>query len=297
MGARPGKEQAVIVPGGELAVTRWTATGQRAGALLAVHGITANGLNWSKIADELSEFDVIAPDLRGRAHSSVVAGPYGLSRHADDLITVLDDLKIEGPVVLAGHSMGAFVSCVAATKHPERFAGVVLVDGGFGLRPPAGADLDEILITMLGPAMRRLDMRFASAAEYRQFWREHPAFGGLWDTDIEAYVDRDLVGEPPMLRSSCVAEAVRTDGADVLRDGQVTSVIRRLTQPTTFLLAERGMFDQPPGLYTKDVVDVAGLPGHVDVRMVPDTNHYSILIGAPGRAAVVSAIRERLFTA
>jgi len=121
--------------------------------VLAVHGIAGNSLTWAPIARRLPEFDLIAPDVRGRAHSRSVAGGYGLARHADDLVLVLDELGVAEPVALVGHSMGAFIACVAAVRHPDRFARLVLVDGGhdFGVFGPDD-DLDDVLNRVLALA-------------------------------------------------------------------------------------------------------------------------------------------------
>ena len=60
--------------------------------VLAAHGITANGLMWQPVADELARrrgpgaVRFLAPDLRGRALSNAVHGPFGLAAHASDLV-------------------------------------------------------------------------------------------------------------------------------------------------------------------------------------------------------------------
>src|SRR6266511_2772920 len=75
------------------------------------------------------EVTLVAPDLRGRAGSRDAPGPYGIGRHADDLVAVLDHLGVS-EALMVGHSMGGFVATVAAVRHPSRTTGVVLVDGG-----------------------------------------------------------------------------------------------------------------------------------------------------------------------
>lgn len=287
----------VPVAGGMLAATRWPARCGAGPFVLAVHGITANGLSWGAVADALPEAELVAPDLRGRGLSRATPGPYGLATHADDLVALLDHLGRTEPVVLAGHSMGAFVAALAAVRHPGRFSGVVLVDGGVGLPAPAGADLDEVLTAVIGPAMRKLELEFASVEEYRDFWRVHPSFGDLWTATTQSYVDRDLVGTAPHLRSGCVGEAIRADGADVLYGADVLAAIHRMPVPASLLWAERGMLDGPQGLYSAESLAGAGLPESIDVRQVADTNHYSILLGAKGSAEVAGALRATLAVA
>ncbi|HEV7898449.1 MAG TPA: alpha/beta hydrolase [Planosporangium sp.] len=276
---------------GDLLVHVWPAataaeiSGTDAPVVVAAHGITANGLSWARVAQLLEgRVTLVAPDLRGRAGSRDAPGPYGIGRHADDLIALLDALDTER-AVLAGHSMGGFVAAVAAARHPERVSGVVLVDGGLTFGTPPGTDLDAVLAAVLGPAIARLDMTFPDREAYRRFWQEHPAFAGSWTPEVEAYIQHDLIGAGPY-RSSCVAEAVRTDGRQVLVDAETLGAIHALAVPGVLLYAERGMLDNPQPLY--DAQRVAGLA--IPALAVPDTNHYSILIGDKGAAVVAEHI-------
>ena len=264
---------------------RWPADGP---VVLAAHGITSNGLSWAAVADALPGVELIAPDLRGRADSRALAGPYGPARHAEDLICVLDQRGATEPVMLTGHSMGAFVASVAVAAHPERFSKLVMVDGGLAFPQQQGTDIDAVLEAVIGPAMRRLSMEFADLDAYHRFWREHPSFQEIWHERTIACLDHDLIGEPPRLRSSCVLDAIRTDGAGVLSDPDVLTAIHQLTVPSILLWAQRGMLNQPEGIYSPDRLGT--LPEGVRAELVPEVNHYSILFGDNGARAVAAAI-------
>ena len=253
--------------------------------VLAAHGITANGLAWGPVAEQLAgRATLVAPDLRGRAGSRDEPGPYGLARHADDLIAVLDQRGVD-TAVLAGHSMGAYVAALAAVRHPERVSALVMVDGGLAFPLPAGTDVDALLARVLGPAMERLSVTFASREEYRAFWHNHPAFDFPWTPALDAYVQHDLVGDGPF-RSSCVAEAIRVDGADMFAGPEATAAFHRLSVPAVLLWADRGLLNQVPGAYTEETT--AGLA--VPAVRVPDTNHYSIVASTEGAAVVADHI-------
>ena len=281
---------------GSYAVTRWdgSADGDEKPTVLAAHGITANGLAWAPLAEALPEVDFVAPDLRGRGRSREVGGPYSIGAHADDLVRTLDHLGIERATLL-GHSMGGWVVAVAAVRYPDRFGGVVLADGGLGFPLPADTDLDQLLDTLLGPAMAKLRTVFASREEFLAPWRNHPALGEVYSPAVEAYQVRDIIGTEPELRSACILEAVRDDAADELQNPEVLGAIHRLPVPATFLHAERGLLNEPKGLYTPEVVAAAKLAdAGVAVQFVPGTNHYSILLGDRGIAAVAEAVRALL---
>ncbi|MEA2313199.1 MAG: hypothetical protein QOE28_3167 [Solirubrobacteraceae bacterium] len=272
----------VQTSGGELAVYRWPGSGP---VVLAVHGITSNHRSWGNVAAALGgDVTLVAPDVRGRGRSNGHPGPYAIADHADDLAAILDQLG-EADAVVAGHSMGGFVATSFGERHPERAKALVLVDGGPPLLVPPGVDVDQALAATLGPAMARLDMTFPDREAYREFWRRHPAFVGLWSDEVDAHVQHDLVGSEPELRSSCVRDAIRLNGRELLASEQVRTAIGRVRCPVRMLWAPKGMLDDPGGLYAADRLE--GL----DAELVPGTNHYSILLGTDGAGAVAAAIR------
>ncbi|MGY1436489.1 alpha/beta fold hydrolase [Streptomyces reniochalinae] len=314
MSIRTARTRTAPAPGGgELAFTHWP--GAHGGApleapvLIALHGITANGRAFDAVADALDtalpDASLYAPDLRGRAASAALRGPYGLAAHVADVLALLDHLGQER-AVLIGHSMGGFVAALAAARHPSRVAGTVLVDGGLpfpgtGAAGGAGGDgageedaIDAQLEAVIGPAMRRLSMTFPDRDSYAGFFREHPAIRPLWNEDVRAYFDRDLVGTEPELRSSCVLEAVRADGRGVLVEPLLRTALREPGPPAVFLWAERGMLDEPQGLYGAENPPGLGLlhPERVASRRVDGVNHYSIVMAAEGARAVAEATAE-----
>ncbi|MBM9503426.1 alpha/beta hydrolase [Actinacidiphila acididurans] len=290
------EDTGVEVAGGRLAVRRWPGR-PGAGTVLAVHGIASNGLAWTRVAEELDGVEVIAPDLRGRGLSRNVAGAGTMARHADDLLAVLDHFGVDR-AVLAGHSMGGFVACVAARRDPLRYSGLVLVDGGLGFPVPQGVDIDAVLHAVIGPAMRKLEMTFPDRAAYHGFWARHPAFAELHGPDVDAYLDRDLTGTEPELRSACRAAAIREDAEDELRNPEVFAAVHELTVPARLLWAERGLQDEPVGLYAPEVVAASGLADEgVALHFVPEVNHYSVVLGRAGAQVVAGHVRDAVDTA
>jgi pimeloyl-ACP methyl ester carboxylesterase len=262
--------------------------------VLAIHGITASSRSWAAVARHLGDrVTFIAPDLRGRGASCALPGPFGLAAHLEDLVAVLDFAGVVKCTV-AGHSMGAYLAPRLAAAHPERAEAVVMVDGGVPLPIGEGVDPDQLLELLLGPAVARLRMTFPSREAYREFWRSHPAFAGpgVWNEEAEAYVDYDLGGAEPEFRSLVVEEAVRADGRDlVLEHEAARTALGSLACPTVLVRAPRGLLDQPSPLVPDEAAAeaVAVCPALVD-EMVPDTNHYLIVLGDREAAAVADRI-------
>jgi len=303
--ARSPEEIRVPVEGGDLAALYWAADAPGAPLVVLVHGITGNAMAWGPVAAALAgDCEVIAPDLRGRAHSAGLPGPYGLSAHAADVAALLDRFGADAgagadATVLVGHSMGGFVAALAATGIARDLVhGLVLVDGGLPFAVPPAADTDAMLAAFLGSSLDRLDRTFPELPAVRAFWSEHPAVGAwVGDPAVADFLVRDLTGVEPELRSAVVHEAVRVDGADMLRNEAVLEATTDLRLPATLLWASRGMHGEAPGLY--DEVRLAGLgvgssvaDPHVHAREVPDTDHWSILWSPQGVQAISAAVRD-----
>ncbi|PFG42442.1 alpha/beta hydrolase family protein [Isoptericola jiangsuensis] len=294
----------VAVDGGPLRVGVWDAVDAAgepvddAPTVLAVHGITASHRAWTTLVGELAGVRVVAPDLRGRGRSNTLPGPFGMVRHADDVAAVVRAVA-GAPVVVVGHSMGAFVSVVLADRHPGLVAGLLLVDGGVPLPDPPGVDPDAPpaarLAAVLGPAAERLQRTFPDVGAYREFWAQHPAFADLLGPAVLDYVDYDLVPAPGGLRPASDAGAVAADSLDLHGDGPVAAALDRLDRPTVVLRAPRGLLDDPAPLYPPE--HLATWTSRVPAlrpRDVPDVNHYTIVMGTDGSAAVAAETRALL---
>jgi lipase len=288
----PDSFLAVPVSGGELAVARW---GDGPLTVVAAHGITASSLSWRAVARHLDgeTTTLYAPDLRGRGASAGVSGPFGLQRHAEDLLAVVHHLGLDRPV-LSGQSLGAFVAVLAAAARPGLAERVVLVDGGLPLPTPAeGVDPELALDLALGPAIQRLGEAYPSLDAYFDFWRRHPALGDDWNDDIEAYLSYDVAkGDDGLLRSRVSGEAVRADGRDLLTEpAPLADALRAVRDPVHLLRAPRGMFGQPPGMQPDELVaDWRPQIAHFTDEVVDGTNHYTILMSDHGASAVAAAL-------
>ncbi|MEC7915128.1 MAG: alpha/beta hydrolase [Actinomycetota bacterium] len=76
------------------------------------------------------EYRCIAWDERGFGETPV-DGPFSYWDSADDAVALLDHLGIER-AVFAGMSQGGFLSLRAALSHPDRVAGIVMIDSESG---------------------------------------------------------------------------------------------------------------------------------------------------------------------
>lgn len=98
-------------------------------AVMLLHGSNSDLHTWQPWVDELARsyrvirYDQIGHGLTGPARD----GDYGVDAFAADVGEVADALGLER-FVLAGNSMGGGIAARYAMLHPERLAGLVLID-------------------------------------------------------------------------------------------------------------------------------------------------------------------------
>lgn len=117
----------VPVTGGRLAYHR---TGGDKPALVLSHGLTDNGLCWTRLARALeADFDVVMLDARGHGASSRMS-PDTAFDPGRDIAEAITALGLERPVVM-GHSVGGRATAEYANAHPGLVAKVILEDPAF----------------------------------------------------------------------------------------------------------------------------------------------------------------------
>jgi pimeloyl-ACP methyl ester carboxylesterase len=171
-----------VEPGVRLEVVDWGGSG-RALVLLTGSGNTAH------------VFDDFAGKLTGIAHVyGITRRGFGASSHpesgytdqrlADDVLQVLDSLKLVGPV-LVGHSMGGNELTTLASQHPDRVSGLVYMDAGADPQDFPASDPAYMALGNKLPPANRLppppafpeSERLASTADYASARRALKAIG------------------------------------------------------------------------------------------------------------------------
>jgi pimeloyl-ACP methyl ester carboxylesterase len=111
-----------------LEVLDWGGSG-RPLVLLAGGGDTAHVFD--DFAPKLTpNFHVYGITRRGFGESGFSPEGYGADRLGDDVLAILDSLKLIRPV-LVGHSLGGEELSSLATRHPNRVAGLVYLEAGY----------------------------------------------------------------------------------------------------------------------------------------------------------------------
>jgi pimeloyl-ACP methyl ester carboxylesterase len=261
----------------ELQVLAWSDTGV---PLIMLHGFGNDAHVWDDFAPTVAPYyRTMAFDLRGHGDSS--RHPllrYDHESMALDVIAVTEALGL-GRFVLVGHSMGGRVAMRVAGKHPERLAGLVIVD--------AGPELDARGVSRIRmDAVSEKAASFASAAEYevvlsrayplarpevlarmarfglrraadgRLEPKTDPAFFRSWEHEPAEDVARRATEETQVLwaalaRTSCPALVVRGAASDVLSpevaDRMADEVLPRGSLAVVPRAGHSVMVDNPEG--------------------------------------------------
>ena len=278
--------------GAELQTVEWGDADAPNTALL-VHGLTGRAEAFEALAEGLDPargipggpWRFVAPDLRGRGASRGIAGGEGgIPEHARDLLALLDREGLER-VVFVGHSLGAMIGVHLAAEHPERLAGLVLVDGG--------ADVTEEIYALTSPAVERLERSYPSREAYVEFVKGLPAFGERWDGRLERYFAGDVYEKDGGWRPLADREAVRRDG-ERLPGFPLNERHARIRCPTLVLLSTIGLLGPDEGfiLPPEEARRMERVIPDCELVEVEDTNHYDVLYSAP--ETTVEAVRAFL---
>jgi pimeloyl-ACP methyl ester carboxylesterase len=165
-------------PGAMIAVGEETLHVHCRGPSAAPVVMLSNGMGvvaeaWAHVQEALvQDHRVCAYDRAGTGWSAPATGAQDAGAAADRLAGLVDALDIAGPVVVAGHSYGGLVARVFADRHPDRVAGLVLVDSSHQdmqtrLPPEGQAIIEQILSSFatLERANRFAALRLVGAPE------------------------------------------------------------------------------------------------------------------------------------
>jgi non-heme chloroperoxidase len=122
-------------------------------------------LVWQRLGTEKLSAEIISTRVygitrRGFGASSTPESGYSADRLSDDVLAVMDALKIERPV-LVGHSHGGDELSSVGSRHPEKVAGLIYLEAGYGYAfyDPIRGSLNLDLLELKGKLEHSLEAR------------------------------------------------------------------------------------------------------------------------------------------
>lgn len=96
--------------------------------VILIHGFPFNRTMWDNQVELLKEkYRVIAYDVRGHGNSDAGTDEFSIGLFAQDLISLMDSLKIE-TAIICGLSMGGYIALNIIENYPERIDALILCD-------------------------------------------------------------------------------------------------------------------------------------------------------------------------
>ena len=149
-----------VEPGVKLEVVDWGGPAEPdTRVLVLLAGLSDNAHRFDPFAVKLTDrYRVFGISRRGAGASSVPSSGYGTDRLADDVLAVMESLKLQRPI-LVGHSFGGAELSSIGSRHAAKVSGLIYLDGGYGYAfmppgrkpdPPPGPDVD------IPPVMRAI---------------------------------------------------------------------------------------------------------------------------------------------
>ena len=148
--------------------------------VLLAHATGFHGRCWDEVARYLPDYRVIAVDFRGHGRSGRPEGPYLWENFGNDLIALIEYLKLE-KILGVGHSMGGH-SVAFAASHLESnfFSKLLLIDPVIQNKKPTEAKRDPKNTTSFVAKRRNIWSSPAELIERFQSRAPH----SLWDSRV-----------------------------------------------------------------------------------------------------------------
>lgn len=272
------------VPGRSLGGAEWEGSGF---PLLGVQGLTSNHRMWDLLARRVPDHRLVSVDARGRASGYGIPAPDSLTTHADDLVRLLDGSGIERAVVV-GHSMGGFIALRLASRHPDRVAGLLLLDGGPPVRLPGLLKSPRAVRFTFNRALPKSKPYESFDAYWAFATKRAETYKQLDDDFVEWGFGIDLAGPAGALVPQHDRPTLLADAVECFTAPWRAAALRDLTVPTTILLAGHGAAHGEKPLY-RQLPDAGDLSATTTVERLPNADHVET-VWDPRTVAAIEAL-------
>ncbi|MBW7888653.1 MAG: alpha/beta fold hydrolase [Bacteroidetes bacterium] len=231
--------------------------------VIFIHGFPFSHKMWTTSggqAEALSGTNrVIAYDVRGHGETEIGSGQYTIEIFVDDLIGLMDHLKIH-KAIITGLSMGGYITLRAYEKYPERFLGMVLCD------TKCISDTNE------GKIKRAESAKYLTANGLKSYAEDYvkrmftPESFNTKNDAVKLIQSTIEKTSPTSIIGTLIALAARTDS---------TNLLQKISVPTLILVGEKDTVTTPAdSQFMKERIPNA------QMQIIPNAAHMSNLENA-----------------
>ena len=224
----------------------WYAEFGQGAPVILLHGGLANSNYWGLLVRALApHYRVIVVDSRGHGRSSRDARPYGYDLMADDVVGLMDYLKID-KAALVGWSDGAIIGLDIALRHPQRLSKLFAFAANSDPSAVKDVEHDPVFSAFIARARGEYETLSPTPTEYDAFLKQ---IEKMWEGEPHWTADRlHGIEVPTWIVDADHDEAIKRDNTLFMADNIPGSGL--LIQPQVSHFS----FLQDPAQFNGDVL-------------------------------------------
>ncbi|MDQ0429342.1 pimeloyl-ACP methyl ester carboxylesterase [Planomicrobium stackebrandtii] len=237
------------------------------GTIIAIHGLTGTHKNMHYYAEQFkADYRFISIDLRGRGNSAAADSDTSIFKHADDVLGLIEELKIVNPILL-GYSMGAFISTIVASRLKSVEA-LILLDGA--------AKASEHQRGIVQPSLGRISREFTSKQHYtEEIQKIYANLGIQWNGVLQETAEYEVGPANGHWENKATESRIVTD-FDSFYSFDPKEICQQIDCPVLLVYAEGNIGAMPPLFYLSDYDETQKHTKRIQT-VVSDCNHYTMV--------------------
>jgi len=237
----------------ELSYRHWAPEGRQ---ILLLHGLASNARIWDLLAPILAKhFSVISVDQRGHGKSDKPDDGYDFDTVTNDIVGLIDALKIKHPIVV-GHSWGGSVALCLAAKRPDLISGLCFVDGGLiEISRTPGNSLEKALVAMAPPLWEGVSVSDVKDRLQRRDWGEQDETST--SANLEEIVMANLRAHPDGSISARLSRKNHLEVVKAFWNHKPSELFEHVKCPTLILSARMGSEETPRQVLKNELINEA----------------------------------------
>ena len=233
--------------------------GGRGETLVLLHGFNADADHFNRVARHLTgHFRILAPDLPGFGETlSSASTDYRIEAQAETVVEWMDGVGIQR-CYLGGSSMGGFIACAIAARHPDRIRALWLLAPGGVESAPLSPLFQEIAEERHNPLVVRDRADFRRLIDFcfvRPPWIPSPLARFLAARSAARSVEHQRA-----------FDAIRFDSPPA------ESLVEGMSVPALIVWGRSDQVLNPAGAQL-----LADRMSNAEILMLPDTGHLPML--------------------